>query len=119
MGYIDDKKHIAIHKLQCTSAQSLKAKHGNRVLAAQWEMQGTQVFIADIVMKGLDKMGLLNQITQVISQLHGSNIRRLEIEVNDGIFESKVSLYVHDVKDVEGVIHSLRKIPDIKEVARV
>lgn len=119
MGYIDDKKHIVIHKLQCNAAQALKAKHGNRVLAAQWEMQGTQEFIADIAMKGLDKMGLLNQITQVISQLHGSNIRRLEIEVNDGIFESKVSLYVHDVKDVEDVIHSLRKIPDIKEVARV
>lgn len=119
MGYIDDKKHVVIHKLQCNVAQALKAKHGNRVLAAQWEMQGTQEFIADIAMKGLDKMGLLNQITQVISQLHGSNIRRLEIEVNDGIFESKVSLYVHDAKDVENVIHSLRKIPDIKEVARV
>lgn len=119
MGYIDDKKHIVVHKLQCPTAQALKAKHGNRVLAAQWEMQGTQEFLADITMKGLDKMGLLNQITQVISQLHGSNIRRLEIEVNDGIFESKVSLYVHDVKDVEDVIHSLRKIPDIKEVARV
>lgn len=119
MGYIDDKKHIAIHKLQCPSAQSLKAKHGNRVLAAQWEMQGTQEFLADIALKGLDKMGLLNQITQVISQLHGSNIRRLEIEVNEGIFESKISLYVHDTKDVEDVIHSLRKIPDIKEVARI
>lgn len=119
MGYINSDKHIDIHKLECPQAEGLKAKHGNNVLAARWEMQGHMEFLADIEMKGIDKMGLLNQITQVISQLHGVNIHRLEIECNDGIFESKVSFYVHDTKDIQEVIYSLKKIPDIKEVARI
>lgn len=119
MGYIDDDKHIAIHKLDCPRSQALKAKHGNRVLAARWEMGNQMQFQADIEMKGLDKMGLLNQITQVISKLHNVNIRRLEIEVKDGIFESVISIYVHDTKEVDDIIFSLKKIPDVKEVARI
>ena len=119
MGYINEEKHIEIHKLECRIAESLKAKHGNNVLAAKWDMEGHQQFRADIQMKGIDKMGLLNQITQVISQLHGVNIQRLEIECNDGIFESKVSFYVHDTKDIQNVIYSLKQLSDIKEVARI
>jgi len=119
MGYINDDRHISIHKLQCPEAQMLKAKHGNRVLGARWEMGNSMDFQADIEMKGIDKLGLLNQITQVISQLHNVNIRRLEIEVNDGIFESKISIYVHDTKDVKDIIYSLKQIPDIKEVSRI
>lgn len=119
MGYIDDDKHIVVHKLDCQQAQGLKAKHGNRVLAAHWDMGNQMQFQADIEMKGLDKMGILNQITRVISQLHNVNIRRLEIEVKDGIFESVISIYVHDTKEVDDIIFSLKKIPDVKEVARI
>lgn len=119
MGYIDDEHHIIIHKVQCTEAQALKATHGDRVLSAKWEMNHLVDFQADIIMKGLDKLGLLNQITQVISQLHNVNIRRLEIEVKEGIFESKISFFVHDTKEVNDIIYSLKKIPDIKEVARL
>lgn len=119
MGYIDDEHHIIIHKVQCTEAQALKATHGNRVLSAKWEMNHLVDFQADIIMKGIDKLGLLNQITQVISQLHNVNIRRLEIEVKEGIFESKISFFVHDTKEVTDIIYSLKKIPDIKEVARL
>lgn len=119
MGYIDDEHHIIIHKVQCTEAQALKATHGNRVLSAKWEMNHLVDFQADIIMKGIDKLGLLNQITQVISQLHNVNIRRLEIEVKEGIFESKISFFVHDTKEVNDIIYSLKKIPDIKEVARL
>lgn len=119
MGYIDDDSHVMIHKVQCPNMLSLKAKHGNRVLGAQWEMGNAMDFQADIEMKGLDKLGLLNQITQVISQLHNVNIRRLEIEVNDGIFESKISFFVHDTKEVEEIIYSLKQIPDIKGVVRI
>lgn len=119
MGYIDDEHHIIIHKVHCTEAQALKATHGNRVLSAKWEMNHLVDFQADIIMKGIDKLGLLNQITQVISQLHNVNIRRLEIEVKEGIFESKISFFVHDTKEVNDIIYSLKKIPDIKEVARL
>ena len=119
MGYIDDDNSIVIHKLQCPVAARLKSSHGNRVLAASWKTNKVLMFPATIYIKGLDKVGLLNQITQVISQLFGVNIRRLEIETSDGLFEGRVQVYVHDVDEVVSIMDDLKKISDVKEVARL
>lgn len=119
MGFIDDDNRISIHKLRCPNAERLKANYGNRVLAAKWDMNRLLLFPANIYLKGLDKMGLLNQITQVISQLLNVNIRRLEIESNEGLFEGKIQIFVHDTSDIQNVMDNLKKIPNIKVVARV
>ncbi|MBQ0047488.1 MAG: bifunctional (p)ppGpp synthetase/guanosine-3',5'-bis(diphosphate) 3'-pyrophosphohydrolase [Prevotellaceae bacterium] len=119
MGFIDDDKHIIIHKLQCPIAERLKANHGNRVLAAKWEMSQMSLFPVSIYIKGVDKLGLLHEITQVISQLHSVNIRKLEIEVNEGLFESRIQMYVHDTKEVKQIVASLRNIPDVQEADRL
>jgi GTP pyrophosphokinase len=119
MGYIDDDKHIVVHKLQCPNAEKLKANRGNRVLAAEWEMGHVILFPVSIYVKGFDKLGLLHKMTQVISQLHGVNIRKLEVESDNGIFECTVQIFVHDTKDADAIITSLREIQDIKEVARI
>ncbi len=119
MGYIDNGGGIVIHKLQCPTAERLKANHGNRVLAANWRMNRLLLFPVSLHIKGLDKLGLLHEITQVISKLHGINIRKLEIECNDGIFESHIQMFVHDTAEVNEIITSLRNIPDVKEAARL
>ncbi|MBR1521573.1 MAG: bifunctional (p)ppGpp synthetase/guanosine-3',5'-bis(diphosphate) 3'-pyrophosphohydrolase [Bacteroidaceae bacterium] len=119
MGYIDDDNHIVIHKLQCSLAERLKANHGNRVLGAKWEMNRLIIFPVSIHVKGFDKLGLLHEMTQVISQLHGVNIRKLEVECDNGIFECNIQMYVHDTKEVSDILASLRNIPDVKEAARV
>lgn len=64
-------------------------------------------------------MGLPNEITQIISRQLNVNIRKLEMETTDGIFEGKVQIYVHDVEDVKAICNNLRKIKNIKEVTRV
>ncbi|MBO4674334.1 MAG: bifunctional (p)ppGpp synthetase/guanosine-3',5'-bis(diphosphate) 3'-pyrophosphohydrolase [Bacteroidaceae bacterium] len=119
MGYIDDDKHIVVHKLQCPTAEKLKANHGNRVLAADWQMGNVILFPVSIYVKGFDKLGLLHKMTQVISQLHGINIRKLEVECENGIFECNIQMFVHNTKDVDEIITSLLEIQDVKEVARV
>ena len=119
MGYIDDDKHIVVHQLQCSMAEKLKANHGNRVLAAIWEMRGTTLFPVSIYVRGFDKLGLLHEMTQVISMLHGVNIRKLEVECDGGLFECNIQMYVHDTQEVEEIISSLRNIPDLKEATRV
>lgn len=119
MGYINDDKRIVIHKVQCPDAAKLKANHGNRLLGAKWEMSRVSLFPASIYVKGFDKLGLLHEMTQVISQLHGINIRKLEVECDDGIFECSIQMYVHDTQEVEATIASLRQIQDVKEVSRV
>lgn len=119
MGYIDDDKHILIHKLQCPKAEKLKAKHGNRVLAAEWKMNRLVLFPVSVNVRGFDKLGLLHKMTQVISQLHGVNIHKLEVECDDGIFECNLQMFVHDTREVDEIVKGLREIPDVQEAARV
>lgn len=118
MGFIEDDGSITIHKVECYKAGRLKAGYGKRILAAKWGMHRLLLFPVNIYIQGLDRMGLLSQITQVISHLLNVNIRKFEIEANEGVFEGRIQLYVHDTTDVAAVMDNLKKIPDIKQVAR-
>ena len=119
LGYIDNDNRIIIHKRQCPLATKLKSSYGNRLLAVQWETGKTLYFPVNIYIKGIDHIGLLNQVTQVISQQLNVNIRKLHIESNDGIFEGRFQLNVHDVEDVRIINANLRKIDEIKTVTRI
>ena len=77
------------------------------------------LFLVSIEMKGLDNVGLLNRITEVIYKLLSVNMRKLSIESNDGIFEAEIQLYAHDTDEVAKIIKNLKKIPDIKSVTRI
>ncbi len=119
MGYVDESNRVIVHKLQCSVAQRLKANQGNRIVGVRWEMGNFMQFEASISLRGIDKPGMLNKMTDVISREHNLNIHKLEIECNDGLFESKIRLYVHDTSELKKIIDSLKKIPDIEEVARI
>lgn len=120
MGYIDDSGNIVIHKLQCPIAMRLKANHGNRVLSARWNMKHrTLLFPVSISMQGIDRIGLLNEMTQIISQQHSINMHRLLVEAGDGIFTCDIQLFVHDTSEVDDLIQGLSSIKDIKSVARI
>ena len=119
LGYIDENDRVIIHKRQCPVAAKLKSSYGNRIIATVWDTHKVLSFLVYIYIKGIDNMGLLNEITQVISRQLNVNIRKLDIETNDGIFEGKVQLYVHDVDDVKAICDNLRKIQNIKSVTRV
>ena len=93
LGYIDEQNRVVIHKRQCPVATRLKSSYGNRIIATE--------------------------VTQVISRQLNVNIRKLTIETNDGIFEGKIQLYVHDVDDVRTICNNLKQIQNIKQVTRV
>lgn len=119
LGYIDENERIIIHKRQCPVAARLKSSYGNRILATAWDTHKELSFLVNIYIKGIDAMGLLNEVTQVISRQLNVNIRKLAIETTDGIFEGKLQLYVHDVDDVKSITSNLKQIQNIKQVTRV
>ena len=119
LGYIGDNNRIIIHKRQCPLATKLKSSYGNRLLAVQWETGKSLYFPVNIYIKGIDHIGLLNKVTEVISQQLNVNIHKLNIESNDGIFEGRIQLFVHDVDDVKSITTNLRKIDEIKTVTRI
>ena len=119
LGYVDENDRIIIHKRQCPVAAKLKSSYGNRILATEWDIHKELSFLVYIYIKGIDNMGLLNEVTQVISRQLNVNIRKLTIETEDGIFEGKIQLWVHDVDDVKTICNNLKKIQNIKQVSRV
>lgn len=119
LGYVDENDRIIIHKRQCPVAAKLKSSYGNRILATEWDTHKELSFLVYIYLRGIDSMGLLNEVTQVISRQLNVNIRKLAIETNDGIFEGKIQLWVHDVEDVKTIYNNLKKIQNIKQVNRV
>ncbi len=118
LGYIDEENRVIIHKRQCPVAARLKSSYGNRIIATEWDTHKELTFLVSLYLKGIDCMGLVNEVTGVLSRQLNVNIRRLEFEGNDGIFEGKIQLYVHDVDDVRTICNNLKQIQQIKVVAR-
>ena len=87
LGYIDEQNRIIIHKRQCPVAARLKSSYGNRIIATEWDTHKELSFLVTIYLKGIDSMGLLNEVTQVISRQLNVNIRKLTIETTDGILK--------------------------------
>ncbi|NLI64246.1 MAG: bifunctional (p)ppGpp synthetase/guanosine-3',5'-bis(diphosphate) 3'-pyrophosphohydrolase [Bacteroidales bacterium] len=118
-GYLDENNKIIIHKRQCPVGIKLKSSFGNRIIATEWDTHKELSFLVYLYVKGIDSVGLLNKITEVISNQMNANIRKINVETNDGIFEGKIQLYVHDVDDVKRISSDLRRIKNIKVVNRI
>lgn len=119
LGYLDNNNRIVIHKRQCPVAAKLKTSDGNHILAAKWDTHKTLYFPASIVVNGIDHIGVLNQITNILSQQLNVNIHKLTVETRDGIFECEMQLEVHDVDDVKTICKNLKQIEEIEKVTRV
>ena len=87
LGYVDENDRIIIHKRQCPVAAKLKSSYGNRILATEWDTHKELSFLVYIYIKGIDSMGLLNEVTQVISRQLNVNIRKLTIETEVSLKE--------------------------------
>ena len=118
LGYMDENERVIIHKRQCPVAVKLKSSYGDRILATEWAIHKQLTFLVHIYLKGIDSIGLLNEITQVISRQLNVNIKKLSTESDDGIFEGKIQLYVRDVNDVKKLITNLLKVPNLISVTR-
>jgi GTP pyrophosphokinase len=119
LGYIDNQNRIEIHKRACPVANKLKASYGNRILDAKWDMHKKLFFDATIRLGGIDRRGLVNEVTQVISNQLNVDIRKLTFTTEDGIFEGWIDLKVHDRDDVRSIISSLKEVEDLKEISQI
>ena len=119
LGYINNKKQIEIHKRACPVAAKLKTSFGNKILDIKWDMHKILFFEATIRISGIDRLGMLNEITQVISSQMSVNIHKVTITCEDGIFDGSIELKVHDREDVKKIINNLKHIADLKEISEI
>ena len=119
LGYIDNKNHIEIHKRACPIAAKLKASYGSRILDAKWDMHRRLFFDATIEIRGIDRSSMLHDISDVLSDQLGINIRKVTITSDNGIFEGTIEMQVHDRKDVQFIVENMKNIKDVQEVLEI
>ena len=119
LGYIDNRNRIEIHKRTCQIANKLKASYGNRILDVKWDMHKTLFFDATIRLGGIDRRGLVNEVTTIISNQLSVDIRKLTFTTEDGIFDGVIDLRVHDRDDVAEIIDRLKEVDDLKEISQI
>ena len=119
LGYIDNKNQIEIHKRVCPVAAKLKTSYGNRILDIKWDMHKRMFFDATIRLSGIDRIGLLNEVTQIISSQFNVNIHTVNITCEEGIFDGSFELRVHDREDVKTIMDKLKTVNDLKEISQI
>ena len=119
LGFIDGKHQIEIHKRACPVAARLKASFGNRILDAKWDMHKRLFFDATVRLQGIDRMGMLLDIAQIVSSQMSVNIRKLTIGSDEGVFDGTIELRVHDREDVRKIMDQLKKIDGLQDVTQI
>lgn len=118
LGYVEDDETVVVHKRECPVAMRLKSSFGPRLVSTQWEASKSLSFPAKIEIQGIDRMGILNEITRVISNELMLDMRGLTIQANEGVFDGTVNIMVHDTQVVESLCNKLRKIKGVQKAAR-
>ena len=119
LGYIDNKNQVEIHNRACHVANRLKSSFGNRILDAKWDMHKVLFFDATIQIRGIDRKGMLHDISEVISEKLDVNIHRITIIADEGIYDGKIEIRVHDRSEAQEIVNALKKIDDLKEVKQI
>lgn len=117
-GYIDEGNHqVDVHDINCPVGLKLKASHGDRIINLKWGNSYNLPFLSTITISGIDRIGMLNDITNLISS-DSLNIKSFNIESKDGIFEGRAVVYVHDVDNLKRLCARISKIDGVKFVNR-
>ncbi len=118
LGFRSPEGVITVHKKSCSVAQSLATKHGDWIVTPVWKNTNNQSFLVRISIKGIDRMGLLNDITKEISLVMEVNMRRIDLGTEGEIFDGHIDLLVHDKNVLEDLINKLSNINGIQSVMR-
>lgn len=119
LGFIDSNNRIEIHKRSCKVASKLKTSYGNRLLDAKWEMHSTIFFEGGIQMNGLDRIGLLHDVVEVISNELNVDIKKVDIDCKDGLFDAKFILRIHDRNGLQAILKNLKNVEGIESVTQL
>ncbi|PKR81594.1 RelA/SpoT family protein [Brumimicrobium salinarum] len=117
-GFITVSNGIKIHRTDCPNAENLMGKMNYRCITARWKDQAVKQHIANLKLVGIDDVGIVNKITEIISFQHNVNMRSISFESIDGIFEGKIQVYVMDKYHLDELIEKFEMTEGIQRVER-
>jgi GTP pyrophosphokinase len=117
-GFVTTGKGLTIHRTSCPNAAKLLASYGHRVVKTKWAKNKEISFLTGIKIVGLDDVGVVSMITNLISGELKINIAALTIEAKEGLFMGNIRLYVHDKEELERLVQALLGLPGVESVER-
>jgi GTP pyrophosphokinase len=117
-GFVSVGKGLTIHRTNCPNAAKLMANYGHRVVKTKWAKNKEISFLTGIRIVGMDDVGVINKITNLISGELKLNIAALTIEAKDGLFEGNIRIYVHDKEELDELVTRLKQLNGINTVVR-
>jgi GTP pyrophosphokinase len=117
-GFVTTGKGLTIHRTNCPNATRLLSSYGHRVVKTKWAKNKEISFLTGIRIVGIDDVGVINKITNLISGELRININALTIEAKEGLFEGSIKVYVHDKEELDEVVQRLRQLSGIHTVDR-
>jgi GTP pyrophosphokinase len=119
LGYLSTDEHVIIHKTECPVLAKYLSNQGEKIVAAEWTKFKKQSYLSRLLLEGFDRMGIVNQVTNIISNENNINMRSVQFETTDGIFKGELFLYIHNTDDLNNLISQLKKIKGIENVSRI
>ena len=119
IGLFEGNDKIKVHRTNCRQAVEFMSKYGNRLVKAKWRHEQSPQFLAGIKIKGFDRMGMIRDITTVISKQLNINIRSLTLETNSGIFDGQITVYIPNTDQLSTLVENLKELKGIEMVSRI
>ncbi len=117
-GFISVNENIKVHKLSCKNAIGLQSNFAYRIMPAYWIDSSEQEFGAIVKLSGIDTLGLVNQVTKVISKNMSVNIKKINFNTSEGLFIGEINVFVKNNSTLERLLKNLSKINGIEKVTR-
>lgn len=117
-GFVTVHEGVKIHRTNCPNAAELMSRYGYRVVKARWEQDDKESFLAGVMITGTDRVGLINDITNIIATHESVNIKSIRAETNEGIVEDILMLYVHNRQHLDHVMNKLRQVEGVLTIER-
>ena len=117
-GFITMSEGIKIHRINCPNAEHLLSKMATHCIKARWTGQEMVERVAGIRINGIDQIGLVNRLTEIISKEYNVNMKSISFETEDGIFEGKINVLVYDLDHLEKLMHKFEQVEGVQRVAR-
>jgi GTP pyrophosphokinase len=118
-GFITVTEGIKVHKTSCPNAVQLMSNYAYRIIKTQWVDEKNIDFLTGLKIIGFDDKGMVNNITQVVSNELNVNMRSLNFDSHDGVFEGVIMVFVQDTSHLKSLITKLKKVPGVKKIERI
>lgn len=117
-GFVTTGKGLTIHRTNCPNATKLLANYGHRVVKTKWAKNKEISFLTGLKIVGMDDVGVIHKITNLISGEMKINISGLSVEAKEGVFSGSIKIFVHDKEELDELVQSLKSLPGIESVER-